>query len=81
MRWWLSTSAMPLLIGNDSADKFAPFSGWSLCAAEALWLIIKNLGRDERGRRNRCQTTSMTICGPHPDERDARQRRNGLSGP
>jgi hypothetical protein len=26
---------------NDSADKFAPFSRWSLPAAGAPWLIIE----------------------------------------
>ena len=39
----------PLLIGSDSADKLAPFSRWSLPAAGAPWLIIKNLDQDERG--------------------------------
>ena len=45
------------------ADKFAPFSGWSLRAAEAPWLIIKNLDQDERGHWDRCPTISTTICG------------------
>jgi hypothetical protein len=28
---------------NESVDKLAPFSGWSLRAAKAPWLIIENL--------------------------------------
>ena len=47
---------------NDSADKLAPLSRWTLPAAGAPWLI-KNLGRDERGHWVRCPTTSTTICG------------------
>jgi hypothetical protein len=39
----------------------------------APWLIIKNLDQDERGHQDRCRTTSMTICGQHLDEGDARQ--------
>ena len=66
---------------NDSADKLAPFSRWSLPAAGAPWLIIKNLGRDERGHWVRCPTTSTTICGHQFDEGAAQQRRNNLSGP
>ena len=61
---------------NESADKLAPFSRWSLLAAEAPWLIIKNLDHDERGHRDRCPTTSTTICSQQLDEGAARQRRD-----
>jgi hypothetical protein len=54
------------------ADKLAPFSRWSLPAAGARWLIIKNLGRDERGHWVRYPTTSTIICGHRFDEGAAR---------
>ena len=66
---------------NESADKLAPFSRLSLLAEGAPWLIIRNLGRGERGHWVRCPTTSTTICGHQFDEGAARQRRSNLSGP
>jgi hypothetical protein len=66
---------------NDSADKFVPLSRWSLLAAGATWLIIKNPGRDERGHWVRCPTTSTTIRGHQFDEGAARQGKNDLTGP
>jgi hypothetical protein len=62
-------------------NKFTPFSGWSLHAAEAVWLIIKNLDQDERNARGSYRTISTTIYGQQFDEGAARQRRNRLSGP
>jgi hypothetical protein len=44
-----------------AANKFTPFSRWRLHAAEALWLIIKNLDQDERDARASYRTISTTI--------------------
>src|SRR5579871_53784 len=66
---------------SESADKLAPFSRRSLRAAGTPWLVIKNLGRDERGHWVRCPTTSTTIYGHQFDEGAAQPRRNNLSGP
>jgi hypothetical protein len=53
-------SARPIEKYGVAADKLAPFSGRSLRAVEAPWLITKNLDRDDRGHRNGCPTISMT---------------------
>jgi hypothetical protein len=60
--------AVPLVKGHGVAvNKFAPFAGLSLRAAEVPWLI-KDLDRDERGSRDRCPTISTTISGDWPEE-------------
>jgi hypothetical protein len=61
-------------------DKFAPFSGKSLRAAEAPWLIIENLDQNKRDRWGRCQTISTTICAPLFGEQAGQPRRNDPSG-
>src|ERR1700752_4960887 len=38
-------------------------------ASAGPWLIIKNLDQDERRHRDRCRTTSMTICSRHLAQR------------
>jgi hypothetical protein len=70
--------AAPRFNGLGVADKFAPFSGKSLCAAEAPWLIIENLDQNKRDRWGRYQTISTTICAPLFDEqaRPAKKKRS-----
>ena len=68
--------AAPLAKSYDvAAAKLAPFSQWSLRAAEAPWLIIKNLDQGERGRSDRFPTTSTTMCSQPFDERAALPRK------
>jgi hypothetical protein len=64
-----------------AANKLAPFSGWSLHATEAPWLIIKNLDRDERSHRGRYTTISTTIYVRLFEEGGGRPRRIGQNGP
>jgi hypothetical protein len=77
-RRWLGASDMPL---PAAANKLAPFSGWSLRAAEAPWLIIENLDQDERSHRDRCPTISTTIYGQQFDEEGGQPRTIGPNGP
>jgi hypothetical protein len=72
---------LPLRDTGIAADKFAPFSGKSLRAAEAPWLIIENLDQDERDRWDRGQTISTTICAPQFGEKADQPRRIDPSGP
>lgn len=67
-----------LALHSAAANKFTPFSGWSLHAAEALWLIIKNLDQDERNARGRLPPRLPPRARPTGRSRPERTAHQGI---